>query len=467
MNGLHDAEAASENGGKNNDKADAIPPIILNERESSSLNKFIRRPIDLAETGLSESFVGDLISKHLYDGGVATLSDLVKRIGLAGVIIEGVMNWLRQEARIEIRASMQSMGRGAKGLRYALTDYGRTFAIDALNRDGYLGPAPIALPHYRNLVALQSVHKTMVNKEGMRRAFSDITLDKNVLDQLGPASTSGRAIFVYGPAGTGKTYITQRLTRLFTDTCFIPHALLINDSVIPIFDEMLHKEVVSGDVMSNVLLDQGRDPRLVCCERPQVISGGEMTLDMLDVRYDAANRLYQAPLQLKANGGMFIIDDMGRQRVSPQEVFNRWIVPLEERKDYLSMGDGRHFDVPFDQVLIFSSNLNPLDLADEAFLRRIGYKIYFDYLSEDAYRKIWDKECVQRHAVCDGNVLNFVLEELHEKNNVPLLPCHPRDLISIGMDKAHYEGDGLFLTVNHLQWAWDTYFVKLKKEFDA
>jgi hypothetical protein len=194
-----------------------------------------------------------------------------------------------------------------------------------------------------------------------------------------------------------------------------------------------------------------------------IVAGGELTADMLEVQFDAATREYRSPLQLKANNGMFVIDDMGRQKVPPEAIFNRWIVPMEEKKDYLSLGSGRHFSVPFDVVLLFSTNLHPLDLADEAFLRRIGYKIGFDYLTTDEYRAIWRNECTERGIVYEPESVDYVLTELHARHRVRLLPCHPRDLLGIALDRAEYLGEPRRLTPEHLEWAWRNYFVSYEE----
>jgi hypothetical protein len=295
----------------------------------------------------------------------------------------------------------------------------------------------------------------------MRTAFEGVVLEESLLNRRGPSLNSGRAIFVYGPAGTGKTYIAQRLRRLFRDHTLIPHAVLVNDSIVELFDPIVHKAITLEDSGSTLMLDEGHDPRYVCCERPVIISGGELTADMLEIQYDDATRTYRAPLQLKANNGMFMIDDMGRQRVAPETVFNRWIVPMEEKSDYLHLSSGRHFSVPFDLVLIFSTNLHPLDLADEAFLRRIGYKIKFDYLAPRAYQQIWKAECKALGVIFDQEVLDFVLRELHEKKQVQLLPCHPRDLLGIAVDLVTYVDQPRSLTKQHMRWAWNNYFVTM------
>jgi hypothetical protein len=210
------------------------------------------------------------------------------------------------------------------------------------------------------------------------------------------------------------------------------------------------------------MLETGFDPRFMACQRPVIISGGELTADMLEIHFDAETRMYRAPLQLKANNGIFIIDDMGRQRVAPETVFNRWIVPLEEKKDYLSLGAGQHFSVPFDLVMVFSTNLNPVDLADEAFLRRIGYKIEFHHVRPDDYRRIWQKVCADQAISCASEVVDYVIEELHGRHGMPMAACHPRDLLGIAVDHAAYLGEPRLVTREHMDWAWKNYFVSLR-----
>jgi len=204
------------------------------------------------------------------------------------------------------------------------------------------------------------------------------------------------------------------------------------------------------------------DPRFVTCRRPVVIAGGELTLDMLELQFEPNRREYRAPLQMRANNGMFLIDDLGRQRVQPYELLNRWIVPMEEQKDYLHLNAGEHFSVPFDTVLIFSTNMNPAELADEAFLRRIGHKVRFEHLDPGDYRAIWRQTCEDQGLAYDAGLVDFVIEELHRKKQVPLLPCHPRDLIGLAQDYRRYADEQHTLSVEGMRWAWDNYFVRLQ-----
>jgi hypothetical protein len=437
---------------------------VLTDVGLTRMERLAPRPTKLADTGLSEAFLADLIAKHLLDGGVLRMSDLVERVKLAGPIIESVLNFMRKEARIEVRGTHgNGSGNSASGnLRYALTERGRTSAQDAMYRSGYVGPAPMPLEKYVEVAKAQTVHGHRIDRAAMADAFSGIIIRPDLVDKLGPAMNSGRAVFIYGPAGTGKTFITQHLVRLFPDTTLIPYSIVINEVIVEVFDPLKHRLAATDLPNPNVMLERGHDPRFALCRRPIVIAGGELTADMLDIHYDAATHRFQAPLQLKANNGIFIIDDMGRQRVAPETVFNRWIVPLEEKIDYLNLGSGQHFSVPFDTILVFSTNLHPLDLADEAFLRRIGYKIEFPYLLESEYEQIWKQFCAEHEIVCEPDVFDFAINELHGKNRKPLLPCHPRDLLSIAAERATYEGHGRLVNTESLSWAWTNYFVSMK-----
>ncbi|MGI9263964.1 MAG: AAA family ATPase [Gammaproteobacteria bacterium] len=416
------------------------------------------QPRTVEDTYLKESFLADLVSKHLQRGGVLTMKELSRRIALPGAILEEILMFLRKEGKIEVRAGSDNSAE----LRYALTDRGRNGALDALLRSGYIGPAPVPLERYCQVATQQSVHDRNVTQQAMETAYADLMTQPGLLETLGPSLNSGRAIFVYGPAGTGKTFLTKRLARLFQDPVLIPYSIIVHDTVVQIHDPLVHGAIEDKSNQDSLLFDSAHDARYVRCHRPIVVSGGELTVDMLEVHYDPSTRLYQAPLQLKANNGIFILDDLGRQKVNPEQILNRWIVPMEEKQDYLTVGAGQHFTVPFDVVLVFSTNLNPLHLADEAFLRRIGYKIQFDYLGPKEYEFIWRSTCKAAGVPFDYEVFRFLVEHLHQANETPLLPCHPRDLLQIVMDHSHYEGVEPRLTAAGMQKAWWSYFVPLE-----
>ena len=421
------------------------------------LKRLAPRPKKLEETGLSTTFVSDLVAKHILDRGTSSLAELARRLMLTGSILETVLDFMRNEALVEIRPNRAEH----PGLHYALTDRGRCAALDAMRRNGYVGPAPVPLKHYAHVARAQSIHKQNITRDMMNRVFDDIVLDDSLLSRIGPSLNSGRAIFLYGPAGTGKTFVSQRLTRLFPDPTLIPHAISIDENVVQLFDPLVHKVIQRKKRSDDYQLDHEQDPRYLICERPAVITGGELTADMLEIVYEPSAKLYEAPLQLKANNGIFIIDDLGRQKIEPMTLFNRWIVPLEEKKDFLSLTSGRHFSVPFDVVMVFSTNIHPLELADEAFLRRIGYKIEFTPLRVEHYEQIWRDTCIDLEVDYEPDVLDFVVNELHAKNHVDLLPCHPRDLIGMAVDRALFCENERSICIDDLRWAWVNYFVSL------
>jgi hypothetical protein len=413
------------------------------------------RPKTIAETGLSATFLGDLLEKHLFEGGVLTLGMMGKRSALAGPILEDILGFLRREGRIEIRARTAD----DHGLRYALTERGRASARAALERSGYVGPAPVPLDVYTEVVRSQSVRDRLVVRARMHEAFADVVLDPKLLDRLGPALNSGKALFVYGAAGTGKTYVTQRLIRVLDDAALVPHAVAVGDAAVQIFDPGVHVPLQPLD--TTLLLDEGFDPRFVLCRRPLVMTGGELTTDMLEVQFDPATRRYQAPVQLKATNGMFILDDLGRQNMQPHVVLNRWIVPMEEGTDHLKLHSGQHFSVLFDLVLVFATNLDPVKLTDEAFLRRIGYKIQFNPVTPDQYHDIWKQVCALHAVDYDPAICQSVIDKLHRPAGIPLMPCHPRDLIDMALDHSAYLGETDELGVDSLRWAWQNYFLSL------
>ncbi|MBT9236292.1 AAA family ATPase [Pseudomonas sp. MG-2] len=430
----------------------------FNDRET--VQRLAPQPRTVRETGLTESLLGDLLCKHLHDAGTLDLSRLVERLALTGAVVEEVLAFLRKDGRVEVLGQV-GVQTGGQVLRYGLTDRGRGTARDALARSGYIGAAPFPVGAYRDLLKLQTIHHGRISTQDMHAAFAGVVLSESMLDQLGVALNSGRAIMIYGPAGTGKTYVSSRLIRLFAEAIWVPHAIEINESVIEVYDPQVHQRLEEESQSTSLLLNEGIDRRLVRCKRPVVITGGELGMEQLDVRFDPSTRQYQASLQLKASNGLFIIDDMGRQRMAPAELLNRWIVPMEEKRDFLNLGGGRHCELPFDLVLVFSTNLNPLELADEAFLRRIGYKLQFSYLKVDEYERIWRQECERLGLAYDPSLLRYALQELYEVEGVPLVPCHPRDLLNMAVDRQRYLGGEGPLSPQELEWAWHSYFVQI------
>ena len=418
------------------------------------LARLAPKPTTLAQTGLSLTFLADLLGKHLLTAGVLTTSALIERLALAGPIVSQILNFMRAEGRVEVR-SRQGLD---ADLRYGLTEKGRHEANDAMARGGYVGPAPVPLADYVALVGKQSVHGHRVTREAVHEAFAGIVISGELLDRLGPAMNSRRAIFLYGHAGTGKTFTARKLASLLGGLVLVPHAIAVNETVVEVFDPLCHEQLAFSDPPPAALLEQGFDTRYAACERPIVLVGGELSADMLELQFDPSTRSYSAPIQLKANNGFLLIDDLGRQRVDPTVLFNRWIVPMDQRQDSLMTNRGHHFQVPFDLVLVFSTNLRPQDLADQAFLRRLGYKIELVPVEPGQYKQIWQRVCAERGVAYDGGLVDYVVEQLHRRRHVPLLPCHPRDLVGIALDRTSYLGRN-HIDTETLRWAWDNYFL--------
>lgn len=423
----------------------------------ASISSLAPRPANLAATGLTEAFLSDLAIKHLYRGGVMDLNQLTNRLSLASPVTEPVISLLRNEAYVEVLPEIR-----AGSVRYALTDRGRRIAGEAFTKSGYVGPAPVPIETYTRIAQAQSVRAVNVTRADAQRAFADVVVQQTLLDRLGTAVNSGRPLFLYGPPGTGKTHLGKRLIRMIEgDDVLVPYAIYVADTVIQLFDPSVH-HAVSTHKNPSLMLGEGQDPRFVRCRRPGVLTGGELTLDMLEVKYDPSTKQYQAPQSLMANNGLYMIDDLGRQNMTPDALLNRWILPMEEGRDFLSFGAGQRFEVPFDVILIFSTNINPLDLADEAFLRRLGHKVPFYYINPAQYEQIWKRNCMDLGIDFEHELLSQALQ-LHETECRPLLPCHPRDLLNSIVDRLNYEGRAVKQQINmeQLQHAWTSYFVSL------
>ena len=423
-----------------------------------SLNNFALRPRNIDETGLSSELIGSLICKHLYAEGLLDLQQLSNKTALNGNVLEAVLGELRKKNWLEILAASYS----SDGERYKLTDKGLIETLSIIqNKSGYIGPAPVPLEQYIQVVEAQTVQNAKITREDVQKTFQHITIDPQLLDQLGPAMHSGRAIMIYGLPGTGKTFICKRLANLLGDSVLLPYALVIDDNIIQFYDPSLHRLAKNIAAPLSTNLQQGTDPRYIKCQRPVAISGGELTLEMLEINHDKSARLSEAPMQLKANNGMYIIDDLGRQRVSPNDLFNRWIIPLEEKLDYLSLNNGKRVKIPFDVILIFSANINPIELADDAFLRRLGYKIRFSPINEAQFETIWRTDANTLKIDYSDNLFEIIFAR-HKRENRPLVPCLPKDLLGLISDQCKYEGADRVATEKRFNMAWDTYFINIE-----
>ena len=411
-----------------------------------------------AETGLPFLFLIELVTKVLSVRGQMQSVELAAHLKLNVSVLDTLIVFMRAEKLCEV------VRRGGSGtdadLTYNLSDLGRAKANEFMTRNAYAGQAPVTLEAYCTQVQAQSVADMRVERTDMTREFDDVVINPLVLDQLGAAMNSRRTIFIHGPAGSGKTYIAERLAGLLKGAVLVPYAVLVEGEVVQVYDSLVHK-TVTGATEATASFDRGQsvDARWVRAVRPAVLTGGELTLEMLDLQYDAGTRFYQAPPHLKANNGIFIIDDLGRQRCSPVELMNRWIVPMDRHIDYLALHTGYKFLVPFDVIVVFSSNFPPQDLTDGAFLRRIGYKIHVGSLTDAQYEQIFKDMCKQYGIAYNHDVFHYLLREHHYKESRPLLACYPRDILVQLRDLALYENRAPVLDEKVLDWAWNNYFV--------
>jgi predicted ATPase with chaperone activity len=397
-------------------------------------------PKSVEDTELPMGFLVELACKMLYFRGVLTLATLSEEIALPVSVVSDVMDFMKKERLAEVKKGADLRA----SYTYAITDLGRERAREYLQLSGYVGPAPVTLRQYTEVAKRQTVRKMAVTREAMQRAFHEVILPPGLLDRLGPAVNSGRSIFLYGPSGNGKTFIAEHIAKVLKGRIFIPHALYMDNQVIRIYDPVNHRKVdlsTPSDPTKAILEDRvEHDRRWVLCERPVVIAGGELTLTMLDLSFDPVSKFYESPLQVKANGGIFLIDDLGRQLVRPFDLLNRWIVPLEKARDYLTLQNGKKFEVPFDQIILFSTNIEPRELADEAFLRRIGYKIKIDYLREEEYVAICRQVSDRLGLEFRQEAIRFLIDEEHAVRGTRLSACHPNDILSRVVEICQYEG---------------------------
>ena len=423
--------------------------FLTQEKLATFFKKTPQEPKSLAETGLDPGFVADLVLKHIYFMGSFTLKDLSDSIKLPIPILDSIVQSLRRDKFCEVKGGT---GYETSTYQFTVTELGRARGQDALGMCSYVGAAPVTLTEYTRQMEYQTVKSVLVNEEVIKNAFTHLVINETLLHQLGPAVNSGKSIFIYGPPGNGKTSIAEAIGSLLPDQIYIPYALSIDRQIITVFDPITHRPVEGAG---------SGDARWIQCKRPIIMVGGELTLKMLDLDFDEVFKFYEAPLQMKANGGIFIIDDFGRQLVRPIDLLNRWIVPLERRSDFLTLHTGKKFEVPFDQLIIFSTNIEPKQLVDEAFLRRIRYKIKIDHPPVEEYRQIFQRVCKDKGIEFRKDILEYLLNEHYEKTGIKLNACHPRDIIDQIIDIARYRETAPSMKKEVIDEAWANYFVEL------
>lgn len=410
------------------------------------LNRFAPAvPETLEDLGLSQSFVTDLVLRRLLLEGFSSLSSLSNTLKLSVSIIDIVFKHLRAQQLIEVKGMI------GNDYSFVLSQAGRQLASDRFAIVQYASAAPVSLKDYVAATKLQAA-RVFVDRRTLRMAFSDLVVPDRLLDQLGPALISQNSIFLYGPSGNGKTSIAERMLRVYQDGILMPYAVEVDNQVIQLYDPVVHQRIEMDD--------PDIDPRWILCKRPCIVVGGELVPNMLELRLDDASGIYAAPLQMKSNNGIFIIDDFGRQLISPRDLLNRWIVPLDRRVDYLSLRYGVKFQIPFEMMVVFSTNLDPSDLADEAFLRRIQNKILIEPVEPHVFDQIFHRVFRAREVPYGEDSPEFLRNLCLQDGREYLRACYPMDICNLLVSISRYEHRAVEASREDLERAVNLYFAK-------
>ncbi|WP_197740535.1 hypothetical protein [Desulfosarcina widdelii] len=421
--------------------------VNLKKTSSESVRPLFTPEVSDSLSGLDipDTLVEDLILRRLYTTGTNSLKALSQALKLSYSVVQEIFERLRKEQFFEIK------GMQDRDYIFTLSGKGQEFARKSYEMCRYVGPAPVSLDAYRNAVMAQK-GKVSVNRSSLRSLFSDLVLTDNLLDQLGPALNSQNSIFLYGSTGNGKTSLASRMARIYDDVIAVPYAVEFDRQIIVVYDPVFHERVDTAV--------QAIDPRWVLCRRPCVIVGGELTANMLELKMDESTGVYAAPLQMKANNGMFVIDDFGRQILSPEYLLNRWIVPLDRRVDYLSLTYGVKFEIPFQETVVFSTNFDPSKLADEAFLRRIQNKIYVEPVGPEVFDQIFIRVVENKNLKSEPGSSKFLRNLCSELMGRELRACYPDDIITIIEAISAYEEVPVLISKDNLKRAADIYFTQ-------
>lgn len=413
---------------------------------------FPSEPEDLRAAGLAGAEVEDLLLKGLNSRSEASGRDLAEQVKMPFRLIDPMLQQMKQDQLVAFRGATMM-----NDYVYQLTNKGRERAKKLSEHCTYFGSAPVTLDHYVDSVGKQTMADQHPCESDLHRAFEDLLIDKKMLLRLGPAINSGRGLFLYGAPGNGKTSIAERVTKAFGEFVWIPRALTIDGEIMRLFDPSMH-EVAPEEDFEGLLDNRKIDNRWVRIRRPTIVVGGELTMDSLEVTLNTATNVSEAPVQLKSNCGTLVIDDFGRQRMTTDELLNRWIVPLEKRYDFLNLASGKKIQVPFDQLIIFSTNLEPKDLVDDAFLRRIPYKIEVVDPAETAFRELFGIMAPIIGVDWSDDALDYLVETHYKAVNRPMRCCQPRDLLQQIKNYCHYVKQPAVMTRENFDFAVENYF---------
>jgi hypothetical protein len=413
-------------------------------------------PMTIAETGLHPDTLAQLMLKTLI-AGESSGTQLAESLRLPYSVLDAMIQHARVEKLIEVRGAG---GAGTAGYRYALTDLGRERAGQFMGLSRYVGPAPVPLAQYNAHVRACMAAREWVDRDCLAKGFDHLIVSPAMYDQLGPAVNSGKSLFLYGAPGNGKTVVAEGIGRALGTSMWVPHAIDVDGQTITMYDPVTHVSTSSTGASESVVANAAHDRRWTEIRRPVVVVGGELTLDMLDLTFNPIANFYEAPIQMKANGGVFVVDDFGRQRIPPRDLLNRWIVPLESRVDFLTLHTGRKFEIPFNVFIIFATNLKPQSLADEAFLRRIPYKIRAKNPTSDEYTRIFELNCKKRGLAFDPVMVEYLQRTYYQPRKLEMRACHPRDLVEQVVDMCRYQNREPHITRDLLDAACASYFLE-------
>jgi len=415
-------------------------------------------PATLTDLGIPESMVEQLILKYLYFRGEVLGRDLAVLLGLQFSVIDGLLETLKRQQRVGVK---KSLGMGNSTALFMLTETGRAGAREHLEYNQYTGPVPVPLEQYASLVRQQRLQENWLNPETLKRAFEHLVVEQDILAKIGPAVNASKSFLIYGQPGNGKTALAEALFSVESTPVYLPYAIECQGNIVQVYDPIYHQKVEEEeDFLAGLVSQLAFDHRWAKCRRPFIVTGGELTPDMLDLSYNKVSKTYDAPFQVKANNGIYLIDDFGRQKATPAEILNRWIVPMERRVDYLSFEAGGKMTVPFEAFLIFSTNLTPDSLGDEAFLRRIQYKMFLRSPRAPEFLLIFERFAASRQLEFPPGLPERFLNKHYVQGGKRLRRCHPRDVISHAIDIANFEGLPRELTEDLLDRAFYSCFVE-------